>query len=61
MQPYLLLALSGNAKARKVRLQYSCILALERRQKGKFFRRQKFALLHIKNQRKTQNFQGAGY
>jgi hypothetical protein len=32
---------------------------LESRQKGKFFRRQKFALLRIRNQRKTQNFQGA--
>jgi len=31
----------------------------QRGQKGKFFRRQKFALLHIKNQRNPQNFQGA--
>jgi hypothetical protein len=36
MQPYLLLALSGNAKARKIRLQGSCILALESQQKDKF-------------------------
>jgi len=31
---------------------------LESGQKGKFFRRQKFALLHIKDQRNPQNFQG---
>jgi hypothetical protein len=29
---------------------------LESGQKGKFFRRQKFALLHIKDQRNPQNF-----
>jgi len=33
---------------------------LEKRGKrGKFFRRQKFALLLKKNQKKSQNFQGA--
>jgi hypothetical protein len=32
-----LLALSGNAKARKCRLQRSYILALESQQKGKFW------------------------
>jgi len=32
---------------------------LESGQKGKFFRRQKFALLHIKDQSNPQNFQGA--
>jgi hypothetical protein len=32
---------------------------LEIWQKGKFFRRQKFALLHIKDQGKTQSFQKA--
>jgi hypothetical protein len=42
-----ILALSGNVKARKIRLQRPCILALEKHgQKGKFFCRQKFALLH---------------
>jgi hypothetical protein len=40
-----LLALSGNAKARKCRLQWSCILALESQQKGKFGAG-KFAFLH---------------
>jgi len=46
MQPYLLLALSGNTKTRKVRLQWRCILALESQQKGKFWVRAKFAFLH---------------
>jgi hypothetical protein len=56
MQPYLLLALSGNAKARKCRLQRSCILALESRQKGKFWVRAKFAFLHKKRTINSRNF-----
>jgi hypothetical protein len=49
------LALSGNAKARKVRLQRSYILSLESRQKGKFWVWAKFAFLHKEKTKKSKD------
>jgi hypothetical protein len=54
-----LLALSGNAKARKCRLQRSCILALTEPAKRQILGAGKICLFAQENHFNSQNFQGA--